>query len=83
MSTQAKAARVVRWFFNPTTFEGTALRFNAKTGTVSRPMRAGQDVCAHAWCQGASVEKCREVWRREQAKLIAEGFVIRETEVRE
>ena len=75
-------ARVRRTFRHTLTRETTALRFTRDRGMISRPERAGQDVGAHVFCAGESLERCREVWRAAQAALIAEGFEITGTEIR-
>lgn len=72
--------RVRRLFRHKLTLEGTYLRFNPETGTVSRPERAGMDVGPFVWISGGSLEECRAVWRREQKKLLDGGFEIVETE---
>jgi len=74
------ASRIRRRFRNPVGGETTSLRYNPHRGMVSRPMRAGRDVSGHAFCDGADLETCRQVWKLEQDKLFAEGFEAVKTE---
>lgn len=74
------APRIRRTFRKINGGETTALRFNPNRGMVSRPMRAGQDVCGHVFIDGADIETCRRVWKREQDALFAEGFEVTGTE---
>lgn len=79
MSTKQRT-RVRRNFRHPLTGETTAIRYSPERGMISRPMRAGQDVCAHVFVSGQSVERCREAWGAVQRDLLREGFEIVSTE---
>ena len=80
METTTTKNRVRRFYSHPLTREGTVLRFNPETGTVSRPERAGTDVGPFVHVRGADLETCRAAWRAAELALLAEGFVAKNTE---